>query len=53
MQVRWSVVGQRSDGVAFERGGSEDVQITSTALTWSGVSGEATIGRNELQVFGY
>ncbi|WP_158616958.1 DNRLRE domain-containing protein [Corallococcus exercitus] len=28
----WSVTGQRMDGVSFERGGQEDVQINSTAL---------------------
>jgi len=45
-RVSWKVIGQRSDGVAFERGGTEDVQITSSELAWRGVVGERTIPRS-------
>jgi hypothetical protein len=38
--VNWSVTGTRTDGVAFERGGYEIVQITSTQLTWNGIQAE-------------
>jgi len=44
--VRWAVTGQRSDGVAFERGGTEDVQIISSELAWRAVVGERTIARS-------
>ena len=44
-RVNWSIVGQRSDGVSFERGGYETIQITSPELTWGGVTAEATVAR--------
>jgi len=45
-RVNWSIVGQRSDGVNFERGGYETVQITSPELTWGGVTAESTVARS-------
>jgi len=45
-RVIWSVTGTRTDGVTFERGGAEDVQITSTALSWGGVTAESTVARS-------
>jgi pimeloyl-ACP methyl ester carboxylesterase len=45
-RVTWSIVGQRSDGIGFERGGYQDLQITSSQLTWSGVTGESTVPRS-------
>ncbi len=44
-RVRWTVTGTRTDGVAFERGGLEDIQINSTALTLSGVDNDVTTPR--------
>ncbi|WP_437627869.1 alpha/beta fold hydrolase [Sorangium sp. So ce1151] len=44
-RMNWSVTGTRGDGVAFERGGFDDVQITSTELRWGGVLGESTPAR--------
>jgi hypothetical protein len=44
-RVTWSVVGQRSGGVGFERGGYQDLQITSSQLAWGGVTGESTVPR--------
>jgi pimeloyl-ACP methyl ester carboxylesterase len=45
-QLRWAITGTRFDGVAFERGGIEDVQVTSPTLTWNGVTGESTVPRS-------
>jgi pimeloyl-ACP methyl ester carboxylesterase len=45
-RVSWSVVGQRGDGVSFERGGYDNLQITSPELTWGGVGAEATVARS-------
>ncbi len=45
-RVTWTVTGQRSDGVAFERGGTEDLQITSGELAWRTVVGDRTIARS-------
>jgi pimeloyl-ACP methyl ester carboxylesterase len=46
--LEWSVVGQRTDGVAFERGGQELIQIHSTAVRLDSGHTDSAIPREDV-----